>query len=259
MSSLELNPDEQPWKIEARVVGYGQLDPKEHVSLNHEQLREADFSGRKLKHFSVVGCRFERCWFEKMRVDSFIPGAGMELSEYVDCSFDGIRVSYMSAAFARFIRCSFRNVDIRDWRSSKAEFIDCVFTGQLEECIFYGTVPEQDRSWVGRAKNEFRGNDFSGCDLVDVAFRTGIDLEQQKLPTGPEYLYLPDAAGAIERAKATVQEWYDAGMRERGLSLLSTLAMGVEGGQRQELFRANDFYGIDPLEVVDGVFAALRD
>jgi hypothetical protein len=93
---------------------------------------------------------------------------------------------------------------------------------------------------------------------VDVAFRTGIDLSLQRLPTGPEYLYLPDAAVAIGHAHAAINEWYDASLRERGLSLLNTLAIDVEGGQRQELFRANDYYGIDPREVVDGVFAALR-
>jgi hypothetical protein len=147
---------------------------------------------------------------------------------------------------------------MRDWRSYESEFIDCIFTGRLTECIFNGTVPEQDRPWVGRERNEFRGNDFSGCDLVDVAFRTGIDLSLQRLPTGPEYLYLPDAAVAIGHAHAAINEWYDASLRERGLSLLNTLAIDVEGGQRQELFRANDYYGIDPREVVDGVFAALR-
>jgi hypothetical protein len=259
MSSLELNPDDYPWKIEAKVVGYGKLDPNEHVSLDHENLCEADYSGRKLKQFCAVGSRFERCRFDRMRVDSFVPGAGMELSDYVDCSFDGIRVRYVSAGFARFVRCSFRDVDVRDWRCTKAELIDCVFTGRLEECIFYGTVREEDRPWVGREKNEFRGNDFSGCDLVDVAFRTGIDLSLQRLPTGPEYLYLPDAAAAIERARAAVNEWYDPGLRERGLSLLNTLEMGVEGGQHQRLLRADNYYGIDPREVIDGVFAALRD
>ena len=142
MSSLELNPDEQPWKIEARVVGYGKLDPNEHVKLNHENLYEADYSRLKLKHFGAVGCRFERCRFEKMGVDSFVPGAGMKSSEYVDCSFDGTSIYRMGAAFARFVRCSFRNVDIRKWYSDAAEFIDCVFTGRLSECLFYGTVPE---------------------------------------------------------------------------------------------------------------------
>jgi hypothetical protein len=259
MSFLELNPDDYPWKIEAKVVGYGQLDPNERIVLKHERLRDIDYSGRKLKQFCAIGSQFERCHFEKMRVQDFSYGAGREVSDYLECNFDEIRVRHMGSGLARFVRCSFKDVDIRKWRSDDAEFIDCVFTGRLEECIFYGTVPEQDRPWVGREKNEFRGNDFSGCDLVDVAFRAGIDLDQQKLPIGPEYLYLSDAAAAIERANATIEGWYDPGMRKQGLSLLETIAMGVGGGQRQRLLRADNYYGIDPREVVDGVFAALRD
>lgn len=258
MSSLRLNPDEYPWKIEARVVGHGKLDPSQHVSLDHVTLHGADFSGRKLKHFGAVGCRFERCSFSKMRIDDFSFGAGRESTEYLECSFDGIRVHHMGSGFARFVRCSFKDVDIRDWRCYQSEFIDCEFTGRLEECIFYGTVPEKDRPWVGREKNEFRGNDFSGCDLVDVAFRTGIDLSQQKLPTGPEYLYLADAAAAIERAGVVVGGWYDSQLREQGLSLLKSVEYEVLGNQVQILLRADDYH-TRPREVVDGVFAALRE
>jgi hypothetical protein len=54
-----------------------------------------------------------------------------------------------------------------------------------------------------------------------------------------------------------VQGWYDAGLREQGLSLLNTLQFGTDS-QKQRLLRADNYYGIDPREVVDGVFAALR-
>ena len=107
----------------------------------------------------------------------------------------------MLGGFAQFVRCSFRNVDIRKWKwGNELQLIDCVFTGRLEECIFNGTGVGAGPPLGGAGEKRVSGNDFSGCDLVDVAFRTGIDLAQQKLPTGPEYLYLPDAAAAIERA-----------------------------------------------------------
>jgi hypothetical protein len=35
--------------------------------------------------------------------------------------------------------------------------------------------------------------------LIDVSFRTGIDLSQQRLPSGPDYLYLPNAAETMRR------------------------------------------------------------
>jgi len=258
MSSLELNPDDQPWKIEARDVGHAEIDPNEYIDIERARQVDVDYSGRKLKQFCAVGCRFERCRFDNMRIDSFAFGSGRELSEYIECTFNGIRVYSMFGGFARFIRCSFQDVDIRKWKwGEKTELIDCIFTGRLTECIFNGTVPEQDRPWVGRERNEFRGNDVSGCDLVDVAFRTGIDLSLQRLPTGPEYLYLPDAAAAIGRAQLAVNEWYDARLREEGLSLLRSMEFESQGGQCQLLLRTDDYETRAP-EVIDGVFAALR-
>jgi len=260
MSSLNLNPDEYPWKIEARVVGYKKVDPNQFMTLDHEQVRNVNYSGRKLEMFTAIGSRFEGCRFDKVRFGNFVFGGGMELSEYIECSFDSANFDDYLGGFARFVRCSFRDIDLRRWRCYETELIDSVFTGRLEECIFYGTVPEKDRPWVGREKNEFRGNDFSGCDLVDVAFRSGIDLSQQRLPTGPEYLYLPDAAVAIERARTAVHEWYDVGLREVGLTFLASIEFELEGGQRQLLLRADDYYGFEalPQEMIDGVFAALR-
>lgn len=254
MSSL--NPDDDKIIVEARVVGFVKVDPNDYLNVDHAKLIGADYSKRKVRMFTTVGSRFEKCRFEGTRIDNVAFGAGMELSEFIDCSFDGARMEN-GGGFSRFVRCSFQNVEIRGWRCYEAEFIECVFTGRLTECIFNGTVREQDRAWVGREKNEFRGNDFSGCDLVDVGFRTGIDLTHQELPSGPEYLYLPDAAAAIERAQRTVQQWYDPTLRERGLSLLETLQLGTDT-QKQRLLRADNYYGIDPREVVDGVFAALR-
>lgn len=262
MSSLELNPDDYPWKIEALEVGYKKPDPDQYMTLDHVHDRNVDYSGRKLDLFTAVGSRFEHCRFDKVRFGNIVFGGGREQSEYFECSFDGIRSDYYLTGFSRFVHCSFRDVDLRGWRCDKTEFIDCVFTGRLEECIFYGTVPEKDRPWVGREKNEFRGNDFSGCDLVDVAFRAGIDLEQQRLPTGPDYLYIPDAAAAIERAKRGLIDWMPGTELQRTAQVLvSSDAMDVASGQRQLLLRLPDLYlsaGRFPREAIDKVIELYR-
>lgn len=73
--------------------------------------------------------------------------------------------------------------------------------------------------------------------MKKVSFR-GVDLTQQRLPTGDEYLYLPDAAAAIERALAALTaqppsehhaevEWF----------LREVLGREVAFGQRQLLLR----------------------
>ena len=256
MSSLELNPDEYPWKIEAQVVGYGKLDPKEHMVFDHENARGVDYSGRILKQFGAVGCRFEHCRFDKMRIGDFSYGAGRETSQYIECTFDRLRFGH-GGGLARFVRCSFKDVDIRGWCSYKTEFIDCVFTGRLRTSIFYGTVPEEDRPWVGREKNEFQGNDFSGAELIDVAFRTGIDLERQRLPSGPDYLYIPDAPAAIERAKRGLADWMPGTELQReALILVEVYGDTVENGQNQLIIHIPDYLkgpAKTPRESVDKV------
>lgn len=90
---------------------------------------------------------------------------------------------------------------------SRVELIDCTFSGQLRKAIFNGTVHEDDRLNAGQERNKFHGNDFSAMRLIAVDFRTGIDLTRQKLPSGPDYVYVPNAAEAVRQARAAVLGW----------------------------------------------------
>src|SRR3954453_666408 len=96
-------------------------------------------------------------------------------SEYIDCRFDGSSLRAPWVGYARFVRCSFRGVRLRHWRS-QADFIDCVFTGRAQACMFSGVVEgvaDDLMTPVRLRAAEFRGNDFSGMELRDVSFRGG--------------------------------------------------------------------------------------
>jgi hypothetical protein len=184
-------------------------------------------------------------------------GAGLDVSEYVECSFDGSRLAGGHWGRARFVRCSFREVRLRRFFGFDAEFVDCTFSGRAEAMVFHGSPidgPEDvqaladavadllgpaeraalqariDRS-EPRTVNEFRGNDFSGMELVDVGFRRGIDLRAQILPVGADYVLVPDARAAVARARA------GAGDHPR----LRHVAEDVEDGQEQLLLRASEW------------------
>jgi hypothetical protein len=86
----------------------------------------------------------------------------------------------------------------------KGRVDDGELTGRMRRSFFNGTVREELVEALGRRSNEFRGNDFSGMDLLDVGFRTGIDLSLQRLPTGEQYVYLPEAERTLERAREQV-------------------------------------------------------
>ena len=244
----------------AKVVGRVKIAKDQRIVLDHARLHGEDYSGRKLTSFCTIGCRLESCRFDGAEVLDTQFGGGREVSEFVDCTFDGARL-IRGGGRSRFVRCSFRDVDLREWRCFAVEMVDCAFSGQLRVGIFNGSVREEDRADLGREHNEFRGNDFSSMKLIDVAFRTGIDLTRQRLPTGPEYTYLPDAAAAVERARIGLIGWLpNSELHRVAMTFVGGLAEEVKRGQQQMLLRADDYYPYSslPREAVDRVFALLR-
>jgi uncharacterized protein YjbI with pentapeptide repeats len=247
-------------RFEAKVVGKMRIDPEKYVVLDHARLCNVDYSGRKFQQFCTIGCRMEGCHFQNVRINDAQFGAGRENSEFIQCVFDGARMKRVSGGPSRFVRCSFRNVDIRHWIARAVELVDCVFTGRLRETVFNGRVPEELRGYIGRSINEFDGNDFSNTDFVDVGFRTGVDLTKQKLPSGPEYLYLPDAESSLRRARLELLGWDASECRRVAMTMLSGMERDVLDGQAQLLLRASSYYPYKslPREAVDALFASLR-
>jgi hypothetical protein len=247
-------------RFEARSIGKAIISDDQRVVLDHVHLKGEHYVNRKLVQFCTIGSRLEQCRFDNMRIKDTQFGSGRAMSEFIDCSFDGSRMDG-GGGITRFVHCSFRNVDLRHWLCLTAEFIDCVFTGHLRKCIFNGTVCEQDRQWIGRYRNEFSGNDFSAADLVEVDFRTGIDLTKQRLPSGTEYLYLPDPTPVIERARAEVLGWLDFEHRRSALIMLKTMEEQIADGQPQLFLRASDHYAYSaiPRDAVDNLFAFLHN
>ena len=226
---------------QARVKGQVPIRKDQVLAVIGQRLVGQDFSGRKLLKFSSAGSRFESCKFEGMRIEDASLGGGQAMSEYLDCSFDRTRTRYMGGGYARFVRCSFRDVDLRDWRCFAVELVECTFSGRLRTAFFNGTVPPDEADAIGRAYNEFWGNDFSAMDLLDVDFRTGIDLSRQRLPSGPPYLYVADAADAVTRAYAQAVHWPDSELRRQAMVLLRIWEDQVAEGQRQFLLRADNY------------------
>lgn len=249
-------------KIEAKLIGRVDIPKDARVVLDHLRVSKEDYSGRKLMQFGTIACHLESCRFVKAEIDCAQFGSGREMSVFVECNFDGARMGMGPGGRARFVRCSFRDVRLSNWLCFEVELVDCVFSGRLFKGVFNGTVRPENQSQLGRERNEFRGNDFSGMDLIDVAFRTGIDLTQQRLPSGPEYLYLHDAKATVERAKAALLDWQDnSELRRVAFSMIETLEDGIKNGQRQMLLRADDYYQYSslPRQSVDKVFALLSE
>lgn len=111
-----------------------------------------------------------------------------------------------------------------------SQAVDCVFSGKLRDVVFHGTVLDEDvRRKLGRERNEFHGNDFTGCTVLDVAFRTGIDLNRQRFPADDDLVYLPDAAAILATVADQVATWPAGDCRDFANDLLDLSATSSTG------------------------------
>jgi hypothetical protein len=155
---------------------------------------------------------------------------------YETCSFVGSDLREAMAGDARFAGCDFSGARLEMWDNVDAEFLGCTFAGRLHDVSFSGRPLELARPTdPRRSRNAFIDNDFSACDLSHVAFRGGIDLDRQLLPSGDEYLTLDRFPERVRAARRRIGRWPDDQRRERSLSQLDTI-MG--GDDHQETYWA---------------------
>lgn len=228
------------------VVRTRVIDDGQRVILRRARLVGADFSGRKLVEFASEGSRLERCRFDGTKIDYAVLGSGGRLSEYVGCTFDGARIRFGPAGTCRFVGCSFREVDLRDWFCFRVELVDCVFSGRLRKVVFNGRPVTSDRPSARRVRNEFRGNDFSQAELIDVSFRTGIDLTEQQLPTGPDYIYVANAEAALPRVRDEVTRWPDPEQRRLAMVLVNIIQEDLDRASDSSFCAATTTHAIRP-------------
>jgi Pentapeptide repeats (8 copies) len=201
--------------------------------LSEVRLENADFSNRRVRDLAVVNATLIRCDFSRTRVTGGVLGAGYETSEYLECVFDGCHLSNVLPGRATFINCSFRDVSIRKLQFQDAQFIDCVFTGLLESVTFSAVPLSTDR--LGRSRNTYRGNDFSGAWLSGTVFRGGIDLTLQRLPDDPDHVLVRDAAVVLPKVREQVARWPERRLRDEADASLWMMENDVATGQRDLL------------------------
>jgi hypothetical protein len=144
------------------------------------------------------------------------------------------------------------------WLCSEVEFIDRVFTGVLAQCNFGANLSSRGQVELGRARNRYERNDFSGATLKGIAFMGGVDLLDQKLPHGGGYIFLEEAESAIVAGLARVDAWEDSPeKKEARFALEFRYESYVARGQRQILLSPHDFVSKDGVK--ERAFARLSE
>jgi uncharacterized protein YjbI with pentapeptide repeats len=227
------------------------VDPDVHVLIEGATFERVDFSKIRFDYFHARESVFLDCDFSS--ISSRAGGVLGDFPEarFVGCTFDRADLRHLSPGWGRFERCQFTNAKIRDWTTDDASFVDCVFSGRIERSIFYG-----QRNWLHPGEtvlpppNDFRGNDFSQADLVDTDFREGIDLSQQRLPTGDDYLLLDRWPERVERVRNVIASWEPESVRRHAAKLLE-IYWNDDEKQLWQLIRRDELGRYTPREVVD--------
>ncbi|MFI7588202.1 hypothetical protein ACIB24_14125 [Spongisporangium articulatum] len=222
------NPDD----VRAEVTG-SRRPSDSRLVLDEVIVEDGDYSGLKLDEFVTAGCRFSNSRFEDMRIRMATFGAGSVATDFVGCSFDGSRLEFSPGGIVNFVNCTFRDAALSHWTIAAGDVIGCTFSGTIKKSIFRGSVEPLWQSAFHRVDNRYEGNDFSRARMVEVEFRGGVDLRKQKLPEGPEYLYLEDAQAAVERARPIVAQWTDEKDKSQADFLLQFIEKQRAAGQRQ--------------------------
>lgn len=227
--------------VNARSVGRTRVPDESRIVLTREHKVGADFTGRVLEQVSIEGSLLEGCRFDNSVIRSASFGAGRAVSQYIGCSFDKAKITMGPGGYARFVDCTFDGTVVENWTCFAVELIGCTFSGTIRRSVFNGTRRPRDVEVVGAELNRFEDNDFSRSRLIDVGFRTGINLAGQQLPRSAEYVYLPDAREAVLRAREAFNSWTDPDIKKRVRGVLVVMEEDVAGGQEQLLIRPKDY------------------
>jgi uncharacterized protein YjbI with pentapeptide repeats len=202
--------------------------PRGDINFVDARLVSVDFSGAVFDRFVSKGSEFDSCNFSKVQfgrggVQAWI--GSERRTHYRECTFDKADMRAVNFGDTRFERCTFRETRMEGWFTSAAEFVECIFEGSLRDCTFYGKVNRilEPRMASDREVNEFRGNDFSPAMLRDCVFRDGIDLDAQRLPSGPEYVLLRSFRRRIAPTRAALVRRLRGEQLERALRYLNML------------------------------------
>jgi uncharacterized protein YjbI with pentapeptide repeats len=246
-------------EISTDLTGVRFPDHEAWVNIGAVSMTDVDFGGQKFDPFNAIGTTFVRCRFDRAHLRTGILGTVREEtppSRFVDCTFDRTRFGRdVQLNDSRFERCTFTNVKVRGWQAFHAEFIDCVFTGELRDCWFTGMTKRA--MFPKRERNEFRGNDFSHAELIDCSFNYGIDIHAQRWPNGPGYVVLDRFHERITAARAAIARWSDDLAREQALARLRIMADRAMESQDSAFLRREDWVRNLP-DVRDAMFRLLE-
>jgi hypothetical protein len=242
-------------RIGGRLRGASLASSDRPVEFYEAHAESLDLTNVSFAAFSAVRSVFLGCSFGPDALRSSPIFARMGTSTYKHCTFGGLQLRMPIIGEARFEACVFDGT-IDELFTHTAEFIDCRFLGRISRAKFSGRPWDPMRLTPPRERNEFVGNDFSRCALVDVAFVKGIDISAQRWPTSPAYVRLDRLHLRLARAREVIAKWPDPDARRIGLAMVRSHE-GEEYREQDEIFEDRASPYLDQ-RIVDRFWAVME-
>lgn len=224
-----------------------QAERTEWLVLEAVEFRNVDLSKQRCESLHVTGpSSFLECDFSGSRFRHSVSLGGREQAVYERCSFDRA-ILHGCGSNVRLVSCSFRGAQLIEWFGTALQVEDCTFEGcTIQRSKFWGRPHGIPPNVPTRARNAFRGNDFSTADLRDVSFAGGIDLDLQILPRDPRFRIVRNLAVAAETAYVEVMSWSELGARREALKIIKRLRRIASEGQSQALLDLSEWDAVPP-------------
>jgi len=143
------------------------------LNLEAERLADHEVNAVDIDHIAIAAREVEAVRIVGLTGSLHVGGGGIKPNCY-GLLLERCVVGRLALYDAVLANCSFVECQIDELLASGSIFSDCKFTGRIAKGIF------APRSASEPGAPQFENNDFSECDLGDVAFRGGIDLSRQR-------------------------------------------------------------------------------
>jgi hypothetical protein len=197
------------------------------IAIGRATLRNVDFRKARFDRFALDRCLYLSCDFRGVTLDRRWQAlfSADPINTFRDCHFDEADMRKVRPDRSRFERCTFHDTRMDGWRAEAAEFVDCRFSGALGAVTFFGSPAGNAGHGLGRARNEFHGNDFAGTHLAGVTFTRGIDLHRQTFALDDTVIRLDQFAQRVAHVRTEVIRWQAQADRIAALDLLKSLTL----------------------------------
>lgn len=211
----------------------------------HMVFEDCLFDRTVLWDVNFTGCDFIDSRFKDCEIEhTFLGGSDRRnLGSFVNTTFSGgvIRNSHFN--FPRIENCVF-DCDIEHVDFFGSQFIDCRFTGRLEDVSFRGkTRPRstsKSLSKIELPENRMINIDFTEAWFDGVNLTHGLDISRISLPRRNRLIFIKNGPEVMAKALQIVEERWSGEERRLGIGVIRNMSRLFEHDQVQLLRNVDD-------------------